>query len=218
MQHSAVIKSGTCGMESPYSESATNYARVGMENPLSNTEFWAFPHRNERNTAYSTFASDRAPPSNTKASALPAEFIVYTGMDRYVDRVPVRIEGSGTRYDGRVWYEHINSIKAVNGITVDTPLEKSGLRHEDIVTLEYEGKTFVGIIDLESTAVRSSSHPPNERQGAQDIEKPPGVSDQVSPRKRKSVAVSRLVDELELPAPPTAKKTRRKTVPKQAGW
>ena len=89
-------------------------------------------------------------------------------MDRYADRVPVRIEGSGTRYDGRVWYEHVNSIKTVNGIAVETPLEKSGLKHEDEVTLEYEGKTFAGMIDLESTAVRSSPHPPNEQQGAQN--------------------------------------------------
>ena len=60
-----------------------------MENPLSNSEFWASPHWNERNAAYSTFGSDRAPPSNTKAYALPAEFIVYTEMDCYVDRDPV---------------------------------------------------------------------------------------------------------------------------------
>ena len=64
--------------------------------------------------------------------------------------------------------------------------------------------------------MRSSPHPPNEQQGAQDTAQL--LDERVSPRKRKSVAVSRLVEELELAAPPTAKKPRRKTIPKKAGW
>jgi hypothetical protein len=48
-------------------------------------------------------------------------------------------------------------VGPVNGIAVDTPLEKSGLKQEDQVMLEYKGKIFVGIIDLESTA--GEAHP-----------------------------------------------------------
>ena len=67
-------------------------------------------------------------------------------MDRYSDRIPVCTEGSGTRYDGRVWYEYLNTIKSVNGVTVDPlkPLEKSDLKHGDRVRVDYEGKIFSG--------------------------------------------------------------------------
>ena len=37
-------------------------------------------------------------------------------MDGYSDRVPVTTEGSGTRYDGRVWYEPLRSLKIVNDV------------------------------------------------------------------------------------------------------
>ena len=58
---------------------------------------------------------------------------------RRTDCIPVRREGSGTRYDGQVWYELISSLKTVNDVAVqdsDTPLEKS-CKHGDRVTLEF---------------------------------------------------------------------------------
>ena len=63
-------------------------------------------------------------------------------MDHYIDRVP---EGSGTRYDGRVRYEHINTIKSVNRITIHslTPLQKSDLKHGHRVRLQYGGKSLM---------------------------------------------------------------------------
>ena len=33
-------------------------------------------------------------------------------MDRYIGQIPIRTLGSGTRYDGRVWYEFLSSILA----------------------------------------------------------------------------------------------------------
>ena len=75
-------------------------------------------------------------------------------MSRHrTDCIPVRTEGSGTRYDGQVWYELISSLKTVNDVAVqdlDTAVEKSSLKHGDRVTLEFEVKTFCGIIDLEA--------------------------------------------------------------------
>ena len=56
-------------------------------------------------------------------------------MDRYTDRVPVQTEGSDTKYDDRVWYEPLSSIRTVNGKpTVD--LKKSMLQEGDQVTVE----------------------------------------------------------------------------------
>ena len=59
-------------------------------------------------------------------------------MSRYRDCIPVRTEGSGTRYDGRVWYEYLSSLKFVNGLAADKPLEKSDLKHGDRITVEFE--------------------------------------------------------------------------------
>jgi hypothetical protein len=44
-------------------------------------------------------------------------FHLYKVMDRYRDRVPVRTIGSGTRYDGKVWYESLGRIRSINGTT-----------------------------------------------------------------------------------------------------
>ena len=78
-------------------------------------------------------------------------------MSRHrTDCIPVRTEGSGTRYDGQVWYELISSLKTVNDVAVqdlDTAVEKSSLKHGDRVTLEFEVKTFCGTIDLEAAGV-----------------------------------------------------------------
>ena len=76
-------------------------------------------------------------------------------MSRRADHVPVRTEGSGTRYDGRVWYELVTSIKTVNGVAVvdiEAPLDKASLKHGDKVTLEFEGKCYSGEIDLEHSS------------------------------------------------------------------
>ena len=147
-------------------------------------------------------------------------------MDRYSDRIPVRTEGSGTRYDGRVWYEYLNTIKSVNGVIVDPlkPLEKSDLKHGDRVRVDYEGKIFSGVIDLETESLPltperkmpGSSHASSTSRQL-EAEEHPGSPRLLgsTPRKRKSTAVSRLARELELPAP---KKPRKKVVAKKAGW
>ena len=74
------------------------------------------------------------------------------GMDRYIDRVPIRTQGSGTCYDGRVWYELLSSIRSVNGTTVmQGQLKKSTLNQGDRVSLEYHGRTYHGIVDVEAS-------------------------------------------------------------------
>ena len=73
-------------------------------------------------------------------------------MDRYIDRVLIRTQGSGTRYDGRVWYELLSSIRSVNGTTVmQGQLKKSTLNQGDRVSLEYHGRTYHGIVDVEAS-------------------------------------------------------------------
>lgn len=67
-------------------------------------------------------------------------------MSQHADQVPVRAEGSGTQYDGRVWYELISSLRTVNGVAVEdmeTPLDKSHLKKGKRVTLEFDGN-FLG--------------------------------------------------------------------------
>ena len=73
-------------------------------------------------------------------------------MDRYIGRIPIRTLGSGTRYDGRVWYELLSSIRSVNGTpVVQGQLERSMLNQGDRVTLEYQSKTYRGIVDVEAS-------------------------------------------------------------------
>ena len=71
-------------------------------------------------------------------------------MHRFADRVPVRTEGSGTRYDGRVWYELLSCKSSVNGKPVDRSraLERSVLYQGDQVTMEYQNKTYHGVVDM----------------------------------------------------------------------
>ena len=90
----------------------------------------------------------------TQISARSPHFASYMkfGMDRHIDRVPIRTQGSGTRYDGRVWYELLSSIRSVNGTTVmQGQLKKSTLNQGDRVSLEYHGRTYHGIVDVEAS-------------------------------------------------------------------
>ena len=76
-------------------------------------------------------------------------------MSRHADHVPVRTEGSETQYDGGMQYEPICSLKTVNRVAVEDleiQLERSHLKHGDKVTLEFDGKMFSGVIDLESAS------------------------------------------------------------------
>ena len=84
-------------------------------------------------------------------------------MSQYLEQVPVRTVGSGTQYDGEVWYEDISSIKTVNGVSVKDK-DKLIFKHGDKVTLEFEGKTFCGMIDFES-----SSPPESPRRKSTDV-------------------------------------------------
>ena len=75
--------------------------------------------------------------------------VSHSDMDRYNDRVPIRTVSSGTRYDGRVWYELLSSIQSVNGTSV-SEVAKSMLKHGDRVTLEYKKRTYEGVVDVET--------------------------------------------------------------------
>lgn len=46
-------------------------------------------------------------------------------------------------------------LKSVNSVPVDTlkPLKKSGLNHGNRVRVEYKGKVFSGVTDLESDSL-----------------------------------------------------------------
>ena len=68
-------------------------------------------------------------------------------MDRYKDRVPVRTIDSGTRYDGKVWYELLSSIRCINGIPTSCNVEKEMLNDGDQVTLMYKNRTYSGVVD-----------------------------------------------------------------------
>ena len=123
-----------------------------------------------------------------------------------------------------------SSVKTVNGLPVDvldTPLEKCDLKHGDKVTLDFEGRIFSRVIDLESTSLPESprgkvlSRSPSKSLAAGLIDStvgvPPSSEDapsQFGPRKRKSVPVTRLSEEITVPEP---KKPRKKLVEKKAG-
>ena len=109
-------------------------------------------------------------------------------MDRYRDRVPVRTIGSGTRYDGKVWFESLCSIRSING-TPTSNVEKSMLNAGDLVTIVFKNRTYSGVVDLTGdVAVREesdgsptkspSSAAPQSRDGTreeerQDVGEPP---------------------------------------------
>ena len=64
------------------------------------------------------FALFRSFPRHSKTSCMLRGLICLRcqlGMNCYVDQVPVRTIGSGTKYDGRIWYECLSSIRSVNG-------------------------------------------------------------------------------------------------------
>ena len=73
-------------------------------------------------------------------------------MDHYIGRIPNRTLGSSTHYDGRVWYELLSSIRSVNGTpVVQGQLERSMLNQGDCITLEYQSRTYHGIVDMEAS-------------------------------------------------------------------
>ena len=115
--------------------------------------------------------------------------------------VPVRTEGSGTEFDNDVWYELISTIKTVNNLPLEdreTPLGKADLKDGDRVRLEYEGKTFAGVTDLESLSPPDS---PAERTPS----KLPAA------RKRKRVCPTRYRDGIAAP------KQKKRLVEKKSG-
>ena len=67
-------------------------------------------------------------------------------MDKYDDRVPVCTIGSGTRYDGKVWYESLSSIRSINGIST-SHVEKSMLTVGDEVTVIFKNKPYHSVVD-----------------------------------------------------------------------
>ena len=78
-------------------------------------------------------------------------------MDLYVDRVPIRTEGSGTKYDGKIWYEPLSSIRSVNGKVAPVNLSKSMVQEGDQVTLEYKNKTYRGVVEVPSASAGKHS-------------------------------------------------------------
>ena len=102
-------------------------------------------------------------------------------MDKYSDRVPVRTFGSGTRYDGKVWYEMLSSICSINGKPTSN-VEKSMLTAGDKVTVMFKNKPYPGVVDptaddevpaLDSRDVHALGL--GERQPRQELGKPTGV-------------------------------------------
>jgi len=79
-------------------------------------------------------------------------------MDRYRDRVPVRAVGSGTKYDGKIWYEHLSSIRSVNGKPV-VDVKKSMLQEGDKVTVEYKNKTYEGEVEAPHAGISIHTEP-----------------------------------------------------------
>ena len=67
-------------------------------------------------------------------------------MDKYRDRVPVRTVGSGTHYDGKIWYESLSSICSINGKPT-SDVKKSMLTAGDQVTVTFNNKTYHGVVD-----------------------------------------------------------------------
>lgn len=156
----------------------------------------------------------------------------------FLNKVPVRTEGSGTHYDGKVWYELVSSLKTVNGVAVaemEPPLEKAQLKHGDKVTLEFEGKCFSGEIDLDYSPPASlrrkhpgstppalprrkrpqsphSCPPVSPRRNRPHSHSPPPASNSSAPRedrKRKAVTASSSLQE--------SKRAKTKFVEKKAG-
>ena len=77
--------------------------------------------------------------------------LILYEMDRYDHRVPIRILSSSTRYNGRVWYEPLASIRSINGTSVtEGQVEKSMLKHGDRVTLEYKNRTCQLLVDVKT--------------------------------------------------------------------
>ena len=99
-------------------------------------------------------------------------------MDLYVDRVPVRTIGSGTKYDGKIWYERLSSIRSVNGKPA-VDLKKSMLQEGDKVTVEYKNRTYQGEVE----APRTGIHP--EPDQLQRLEENLPLAGKRSPRKRR---------------------------------
>jgi hypothetical protein len=93
-------------------------------------------------------------------------------MDRYADRVPVRTVGSGTHYDGRIWYELLKSIRSINGKPVVT-MEKSMLTCGDSVTIEYKNKTYHGIVDTKPAEQSGGSGSCSEENAVGPVNPPP---------------------------------------------
>ena len=99
-------------------------------------------------------------------------------MDLYVNRVPVRTIGSGTKYDGKIWYERLSSIRSVNGKPA-VDLKKSMLQEGDKVTVEYKNRTYQGEVE----APRAGIHP--EPDQLQRLEENLPLAGKRSPRKRR---------------------------------
>ena len=131
-------------------------------------------------------------------------------MSHHADHVPVKTKGSGTWYNGAVWYEPISSLKSVNGIAVEdleVELERSQLKHGDKVTLEFDGKMFSGVI--ESASLPDSprkEHPSSPTHSSTGIVREETVTvAKLQGRKRKSVTVERF-EEISFPEPKRQKK------------
>ena len=158
-------------------------------------------------------------------------FFSETMMNRYEDRVHIRTTGSGTHYDGRVWYELLTSIRSVNGELISAsggPLDKSRLKPGDRITLEYKSKIYHGVVEIDSTdspplrqeQSDSSSSPQLEQPTqanslSQEAEEPSACSElRVSPRKIKH-KTSKCRQQQESPP---KKRAKVEKVTKKAGY
>ena len=67
-------------------------------------------------------------------------------MDHYIDCLAVWAFGSGTRYDGKIWYELFSTIRSISGIPIAKAVENLMLSEGHSVTIEYKKRIYHGIV------------------------------------------------------------------------
>ena len=92
----------------------------------------------------------------------------------------MQCHGSGTRYDGKVWYESLCSIPSING-TPTNDVEKSMSNAGDQVTIVFKNRTYSGVVDQtgdvavqeesDGTATKSPPAAPQSRDGTHEEER-----------------------------------------------
>ena len=142
-------------------------------------------------------------------------------MNRFDDRVPICTVGSGTHYDGRVWYEPLRSIHSVNGKPV-VDVEKSSLRGGDRVTLEYKAKIYCAVVEFPEEPCRDKQPRGVEPRPFSTPEKPLELEEGIplarkSPRKPKRRVFKHKSASYPISSIVCCPPPKKRLVPKKAG-